>query len=516
MWLRDGNIILLRLDVVPFNADEAIVGLMARHILAGERPVFFYGQSYMGSLDALLVALGFALFGQAVWVIRLVQVVLYSFILLTTAWLGAEVCGSSKIGLAAAGLLAVPTVNVSLYTTISLGGYGEALLIGNLVLIQSLRLARKPGAAGGLVWGLLAGLGMWANGLTLVFSLPGLVYLVFAFIKQASQRGIFRSLSGILVGGLVGALPWWLYAWQNGFNRLIGELLGSAVAVEQVNWLARTGMHLVNLALLGFTVIFGFRPPWGITWLALPILPLALIAWVIVLIHARQSMLKPSPSRSGFALLAGVGLTLFAGFLFTSFGVDPSGRYFLPLAVPLAIFAADFAWRGIAKKWLRFTVPGVIILFQLFGNLQSALTYPPGFTTQFYEPTIIEHRYDAELIGFLKEKGEMRGYTNYWVTYPLAFLSKEEAIFTPRLPYHLDLRYTARDNRYEPYNEIMDASQRTAYITTRNPALNERLTAGFSSLGVSWQEQRIGDYHVYFALSRPVRPDELNLGAGLP
>src|SRR4030067_2555737 len=53
---------LLVSDVVPFNSDEAIVALMAKHILEGDRPIFFYGQAYMGSLDAWLVALGFKLF----------------------------------------------------------------------------------------------------------------------------------------------------------------------------------------------------------------------------------------------------------------------------------------------------------------------------------------------------------------------------------------------------------------------------------------------------------------------
>jgi len=35
------------------GADEAIVGLMARHILEGERPVFYRGQSYLrGHFDS--------------------------------------------------------------------------------------------------------------------------------------------------------------------------------------------------------------------------------------------------------------------------------------------------------------------------------------------------------------------------------------------------------------------------------------------------------------------------------
>ncbi|MBP7356321.1 MAG: glycosyltransferase family 39 protein, partial [Longilinea sp.] len=121
---------LLLAERVPFNADEAVVALMARHILQGERPIFFYGQAYMGSLDAWLVAGGFAIFGQQVWVIRLLQTLLYLGTIATTYLIGKTILGSSRTGLIAAALLAVPTVNVTLYTTASLGGYGEAILIG--------------------------------------------------------------------------------------------------------------------------------------------------------------------------------------------------------------------------------------------------------------------------------------------------------------------------------------------------------------------------------------------------
>ena len=50
------KLILLSMNAFPFNADEAVVALMARHALQGNIPIFFYGQAYMGSLDALLVA----------------------------------------------------------------------------------------------------------------------------------------------------------------------------------------------------------------------------------------------------------------------------------------------------------------------------------------------------------------------------------------------------------------------------------------------------------------------------
>ncbi len=97
----------------------------------------------MGSLDALLVAIGFYLFGEQVWVIRLVQSLIFLGVMITTYSLGIKVFGSQKTAALAVAFLAVPSVNVILYTTASLGGYGEALLIGNLVLLNGLRIADK-------------------------------------------------------------------------------------------------------------------------------------------------------------------------------------------------------------------------------------------------------------------------------------------------------------------------------------------------------------------------------------
>ena len=42
---------------IEFNADEAVNGLMAMHILQGKTvPIFMYGQSYMGAIEPWLAA----------------------------------------------------------------------------------------------------------------------------------------------------------------------------------------------------------------------------------------------------------------------------------------------------------------------------------------------------------------------------------------------------------------------------------------------------------------------------
>ncbi len=517
------KVLLLVLDVLPFNSDEAVVGLMARHILAGELPIFFYGQAYMGSLDAFLVAGGFAIFGAQVWVIRLIQILLYLGTIGTAVCLGKRINGSMRSGLIAGLLLAIPTVNVTLYTTVSLGGYGEALLIGNLIVLVGLRILEQELAESGwkkllpwlFLWAFLAGLGLWANGLTLIYSAPVGLGLAWRLVRQAREqgwKGLPAAAGVLLLGFVLGSLPWWIHAAQNGLAFLVNELSGSAVAVEGGGWLQRTLVHLQNMLLLGSTVTIGFRPPWEVRWLALPLLPFLLVFWSAAVFVFVRGMRRKHPSFRLYRLWAGVALTLAAGFVFTSFGVDPSGRYFIPLAVPLALAAADLVQLISTRVRWQALLVGLVLVYQGWGTLDCAFRYPPGITTQFDTSTVIDHRTMPQLIEFLKANGETRGYANYWVAYPLAFASDEELIFVPRLPYHQDLRYTTRDDRYIPYDAQVAASSHTAYITSNTPELDAKLREEFQRVGVSWKEIVIGDYQVFYGLSRTVRPQEIGLG----
>ncbi len=183
------KVALLSVEAFPFNADEAIVGLMARHILEGNWPVFFYGQTYMGSLDATLIALGFTIFGSEVFVIRTIQILLYLGTIILAVNLSARIFRSQLAGLVTGLLLAVPTVNITLYTTVSLGGYGEALLIGALLLLLAIQIDEKPdNTKNYLLWGFFSGLGFWAFGLTIAYILPTSVIVVRSLIKSRRSR----------------------------------------------------------------------------------------------------------------------------------------------------------------------------------------------------------------------------------------------------------------------------------------------------------------------------------------
>lgn len=499
---------------IPFNSDEAIVGLMARHILNGEHPIFFYGQAYMGSLDAILVAVGFKLFGDSVDTIRLVQGGLYLLTIISSIKLCEVLFKSRRAGLITGVLLALPTVNMTLYTTASLGGYGEALLIGSLILLVSWKLNNLmvTPTRNSLIYGMAAllgfliGLGFWANALTMIYSLPAVVFVSLNWIlrpRRKNEAGWFVLLA---LGAIVGAFPWLFAAFTNVSGDLLGELFGSAVAVEGGSFLAIIANHFFSLVVLGIPVILGFRTPWNVAWILLPIIPLVLISWGLVFRQLIRLLKNDLSLRKPFLLIVGCILTLVFGFLFTSFGLDPTGRYFLPITHLLALLAGVGIDRGFSKKKYQYGILAVIILYQLMGNVQAIIKNPPGLTTQFYTPAQVDMKAMPELIDFLKTHKETIGYSNYWISYPLAFLSNEEIIFIPTLPYHPDFRYSERDNRYPPYNDLIDSSSRAAYITSFNPQLDKFLNSTFSNEGVEYKETQIGDFHIFYDLSKKITP----------
>ncbi|HVN54275.1 MAG TPA: hypothetical protein VMT46_08090 [Anaerolineaceae bacterium] len=510
---------------IPFDSDEAVVGLMARHIQAGERPIFFYGQAYMGSLDAFLVAAGFALFGQQVWVIRLVQTILYLGTITVTFFVAEKGFQSVKAGLVAALLMAIPAVNTTLYTTASLGGYGEAILIGSLILLVALEILNDPGdrARGNQssklslfsgLFGFLSGMGLWAFGLSLIFTASAGITIFLDAIRHRKKLSWIPMVFSGLAGFLLGSAPWWSYAVQHGFSNLVLELSGSAVAVESGSLIDKLLAHGINFFLLGLPALWGLRPPWEVRWLTVPLIPFVLAIWVALIYWGIRTLIR---SRNPLLSMAwGVIFLQAAAFLLTPFGIDPSGRYFLPLVISFALTAGYLMEALPAHTSVKWGAIAVLVAFQLGGNVESALRFPPGITTQFGPETRVDHTADGELVRFLQENGETTGYTNYWVSYPMAFLSSEKIIFVPDLPYHLDLRYTPRDDRYQPYAQIVQDSPRVALITTGQPALEKFIREYLREAGIHWSERKIGDYLVFYHLTQKPEIVRLTLKVSPP
>jgi 4-amino-4-deoxy-L-arabinose transferase-like glycosyltransferase len=532
---------LLASGSVMFGSDEAILGLMARHILQGERPVFFYGQSYMGALDAYLIAPFFLVFGQSVLAIRLTQVALYLGVLVTTYFLALRL-SKSRFGASAAALLvALPPVMFSLYTTSTLGDYVEILLLNNLLFLIGWGFLDGELEAPGwwLLAGFLGGLGWWGMALIMVSIIPlafqanvalrrHLPYMKIALLSAEFRRHIPWGKLGLLVVGFaVGALPWIVYTLGSGLDTLDFLLAGAGAggAATQIGPGSPLIIKSITLFLFNLPALFGLRPPWGVDWIALPVGVLVAAVYLGVLAQAArtawQDLLVLERRIEQHTLVMAWGL-LIAVFFLSPFGYDPSGRYLLPLYPLLAALCGDWLARIRPGRLtcnpigIQLSTAGLILAlclgYNLWGNVRAMLDTPPGLTTQFSPVTQIPHEHDGELIAFLDELGVDRGYSNYWVAYRFAFLTDEEIILLPLLPYKENLSYHEGDDRYPPYRALVEEAERVVYVTSNLPQLDEELRARFTEIGVAFRERAIGPYTVFYDLPRPVRPGELGLG----
>jgi 4-amino-4-deoxy-L-arabinose transferase-like glycosyltransferase len=532
---------LLATHSVMFGSDEAILGLMARHILQGERPVFFYGQAYMGALDAYLIAPFFLVFGQRVLAIRLAQVALYTGVLVTTYFLTLRLSESRFAASAAALLVAVPPVMFSLYTTSTLGDYVEILLLNNLLFLIGWSLLNGELEAPGwwLLAGFLAGLGWWGMALILVSIIPlafqanvalrrHLPYMKIALLSVEFRRHIPWGKAGLLVVGFaVGALPWIVHTLGSGPDTL-GFLLrgaGAGGAAAEIGPGSPLIVKTATLFLFNLPALFGLRPSWGVDWIALPVGVLVAAVYLLVLYQAvRRAVvggMEPERRIPLTTLVMAWGLLIVIFFL-SPFGYDPSGRYLLPLYPLLAVLVGDWLARIRPGRLtcnpigIQLSTAGLILMvclgYNLWGNVRAMLDRPTGLTTQFSPITQIPHDHDDDLIAFLNDLGVDRGYSNYWVAYRIAFLTDEEIILLPLLPYKEDLSFNGGDVRYPPYRAMVEDAEQVVYVTSNLPALDEELRERFTAMGIEFHEQAIGPYTVFYDLPRHVRPDELGLG----
>jgi 4-amino-4-deoxy-L-arabinose transferase-like glycosyltransferase len=521
-----GRALLLASDSVSFHSDEAIIGLMARQILAGERPTFFYGQAYMGSLDAWLVAFGFRLFGESVATIRLVQSALY-LLVVASAYAAAWMLTRSQTATVVTALtFAIGSPLLALYTTATLGGYNETLLFGHLLVVigvyvgeqekslfkrtEEKRLEnhgqnktynpyKKPSNLfvssllnKHFLWlalGLIAGIGWWTNALIVVYALPVGVWLL--------VRLRARALPGVLialVGFVVGSAPWWVYALQNDLAPLrffLPDVLGGRETVGAVIPSAPFDQRLIGLFLFGLPSVTGLRFPWSGEFFA-PVVGL-LVAALFAVAFYRLARRGDTAQR---VILFGMIIFLCALFLLTRFSSDPSGRYFLPLTLPFGV--ALGVWiASISSSRIAPILVALVLGYFAAGHI-SAARAPFGFTTQFVAQTHLPNTDDAALMAWLDENDIQHGYTTYWISFRLAFLSGERLQLSAALPDKSDLAYTPAFERYAPYRAATDAAQNIAYITANIPELDSSLQAWFADSGTSFQVAQVGIYRIYY------------------
>jgi 4-amino-4-deoxy-L-arabinose transferase-like glycosyltransferase len=490
---------------MPFDSDEAIFLLMARHILAGERPLFFYGEAYGGSADSYLTALFYYFFGATIAIARLVQSLEYLIAMLFTYLLARRLLPEASLGpLAVLWLMAVPPLLMTTWTTPAVL-YAVVVGLGSIISYLGYRLLWEDADRSWpwIIFGTVCGLAFWTFGILVVYMLP--VFLL--FLWQFRWRRMLCYLMAAVAFFLF-SLPWWVQAIE-GLQVLYDPDLPPVIPPFTTRLFA-----FLTITLPGY---FGFREPWApqIIWpaLALPLLIfyLAAILYAVPLLR-RQDQNQPQVEPLGLTLLGLQVLVWLALYFGTRFSSDPTGRYIVPL-LPVLFIAVGllleriYRWRHIVAASLLVA----LLAFNLATHIRVIQTVPPGITAQMNPALHFGNNFDQALIDFVSDQGGY-GYSHHWISYKIAFLSEERVVLAAQLPYRPDLNWLPLDDRYAPYVDRVTASPQRVYVTHREPNLESYLQHAFETRAITYRIEDIGPYRVYYDFSTLIAPQEIGLG----
>jgi 4-amino-4-deoxy-L-arabinose transferase-like glycosyltransferase len=449
------------------DSDEAVVGLMARHILDGELNAFFWGQTYGGTLDQFLTAGVFALVGPSVFALKAVQVALAGLACVLTWRVGRRIIGEGPARLA--GLLFwIAPVAYLVYSTKSRGWYWVGLCLALGVVLVGLRLLDRPRWQEMAWLGLLVGLAWWTSPALLLLIGPAGAYLL------VRRPALLRLLWAAVPPFLVGAAPWIRYNLVNDFASLV-----QPGAPEASTYLER----LAGFFTTGLPLALGARSPYVQTWIGgaagLSLYLAALLGFAFLLIRRRRAL-------APLLILALAYPLLFAVSESTVYVAEP--RYLLFLAPVLVLLVAS----ALATHGRQLGGLTLALVFSLvgLGTLSSWSDRQPPQTA--LAPGDL-----APVLAVLERHDVSAAWAGYWTSYRLGFESNEDVTAA-----------SLGQVRYRPFQVEVAHHPAPAFVVERGGPEDVRLGPALAREGASHDREAAGSFAVYLP-DRAVDPARL-------
>jgi hypothetical protein len=446
---------LLRLPTGVLDSDEAIVGLMARHMLhEHEFTTFYWGQNYGGSLTAMVMAGVFAVFGSSTATLKAVPLGMSGISALLVWRLGRRTIGEPGATIAGLAFWVWPTDYVWLSTK-ERGFYWACMILGLSFLLAVLRLVKRPERLRDwILLGVLGGVGWWTSPQILYFVVPGLIWLAIKVPRQKLQLAIPCGFA------VLGSLPWLIWNVRNGWAALIpASRQFDKGYIGNIDVLFRHGLPVA----LGFNVIE--------RWLVPVVFP---IIYVVLLVGGAIA-LAVQKQKPWFLVLFVVIFPLLWGWFPVS-GVVGEGRYvmfLLPAVILLLVHAA------------RHPVAQVVLLVAALAVSVDGV-HRIRCCTAPAAPDAAMPRHTGPLIDALDAHHVTHFDADYWIAYRIAFETDERIIGSPRA-----------FKRWPPYDAAVAADPHPPAVFVTRSALDTQYHRGLVALGIDYERYHAGEFDVY-------------------
>jgi hypothetical protein len=375
---------LLRADRF-FDADEAVEGLMARHVLLGEHPLFLWGQRYKGVPEVYLSSIVFRAAGPGVVALKGVTLACFVVFLCLNFRLVERLCSRTAAWIATALFIAGPP-SLVLWTLSGSAEIVMTLLSGACLLLavdwwrrstSSAASARALSAAGAAL-----GFGLWvqqyilyyaaALAITAAIATPRLRETLAGLLRQRAPGWVRAVLVVLTAVAALYALLGFMAFMGAGFDVRVAGVRITATHPQKMWWIA---MAVFAVVIVVSAVAIGRRQ---LLWPALGFL--AGYAPALIGRMGNQGLGAPiarmdlASFRAALPDVFGVMLPMLFGFR------DPSGHptvfpvFWLVIAMLLGL-SCWFAWRQQLTPFFHALLVVVPAMFLISGSYIDAQSY---------------------------------------------------------------------------------------------------------------------------------------------
>lgn len=417
------SFVFLRYESSFFDSDQAIVGLMAKHLAEGRAfPLFFYGQTYLLAVEAWLAAPLFWIAGASVGMLR-ASLVLTNFAVTTLLIVGLDRCGGLRPlhGLVAALFFAfAPPYTAALLVQANGANIEPFLFVLLLWMVRG-----RP-----FWFGVILAVGFLTREFT-VYAVPVIL------VGQIWDRSLFRadSVRRWLLTAVAFFAVWEGVQALRPFADLMGpgtrgQLIRGFAGSQFDNLSGRASFALAELPgrgvamavhhlprLLGATVVDEAVARQGRDWMFWPLVAVLSVAMLRTLfVLARGTGVSPRQSAFGWYVL-GLGVMGAAGYVASrplSVVID---RYFL-LAVLIPVGATAVFLANEPIRWLRRAVVSLVLVWTACSGVDHARLLERYRGRR--EPDTLRALADALVARRVRTAEAV-----YWRAYKLTFLTGE-------------------------------------------------------------------------------------------
>ncbi len=445
------------------DSDEDVVGLMALHIVRHhEFHAFYWGQTYGGSIESILVAPFVAAFGATRLGLRSASIGLTVVMAWLTWRIACHLFDRRVASWAGALSLLWPLALVS-FGTHERGFYPLSAALGLTTVLMAVNIdedARPVRHWIGL--GLAVGIGWWASPNIIYYAIPSVVWL--------AARGHWRQWRNVIVAGcaaVLGDVVWIAANLRSGFASMhvAQRLGGTSTYASRFGFFWRTA----------FPFALGLRRPHSAEWYWSPVLGRTMYAAVLIVLA--YCLWKAFEARSIELPLFVFAPFVFAFFLPTWLLNEGRYTYFVASILPLLMC------RILSNRWGRSFVVVLVVLtgiafFRDYRRLQRPLAAGIGPITQVVE-----------------RNGYHTVIANYWIAFRMTYESSEHVIASP-LPGQAGARY-------QPYIAAIVAST-PAYVFDAHGAAgaDRTIVRKLEAAHISYRIVRAGAYYAVLPSDR--------------